>query len=1302
MAGNPFSGLFSASGEGTGTSRVNNPFDGLFTKAPPPSILTSTAQLKSAAQAKQASQNQGLLKKIGSDVATAGKVVGGVVKSTVQPVINTAKDVNKELIQSATNEASQIVKNPSILIKGSPKSQQIANQNQTYQTNLKSGKISSVVDQTVKSNYDQPTMRAIVNQQVASGANESQIQGALKQKISQQTATTNKIAADVAGTAALGVGGGEAGSAVKGAEALIPKVAKSAVAGAVGNAASTVSANPNATGKQIAEGAAGGAVVGAALPVVGAALGKAARMVFNKAPAVEDVVPKESVKIPVTDQSTGTTTGSVSSVLPKSTGVGASLPVEPRPSDAGFSDTEFRHEFNTPAKQVVKSIPETANAFTATGSRDPLTLTMQTLATTKDPATTGKILDTMVPGMDKGVRKDTITALTKTTDPAEAANLVYDAARNHEAAGIGNPYLVGTPMDKSISFNNPSDLENAQRQQLHVRIGQINKALTAHGTGEAEQSPEYVSDLLKSRQGAQDVLDGKTTYNSAFPKAPAVGAVKPLPFLGDVHEVPATPNGVVDKLPAVQAGDMSRQAVVNRKAVIAATHDTLHTQENTKLFNKLAPEDQKLVEKLETPTQMSDKASDARMVRIAKENAKDPEAFIKYARTLRQDYNTILEHRQALHPETGKLSNFFAHYYDRADTKTNAELTSREEQAARMVKDSNPGYTQHRTIPTLAEADQLGLKRANANVHEDYLQAARQTAAENGRAAFIRGVKEAHGEGSISNYVGRDVVSGQEFNQLKIPGGENLTMPEALAEHYNRRAAVQAPINPGLAGKAANAYRRVNQGAKNTVFAGGAFHGTQSALTIGGQQLLATIRHPSQVADNLRLIGDTFSSKMREAHLASMRQNAEDHLDNMNSIERQRLAGLTYTGTEIQGDIAGKKTGLLNKLPGVKQLHSTVFDRQLPAAKQMIFEQKTANLDLRNPADLMKARKIASGLNKMVGGIDNAVDGLSPRWAKIMDNVALARDYNEGRFETIGNAVSKWGANNPEGRLARQAVVGKSVITALPGMIALVASGKLNPNNLGDVGKAYVHQILDPQIPTSWRGLPTKSAPNGAPISLKLPSTYVAEIAKIIAPAINPDATFSDNRLSGAEDFASSRLAASPAGVEKLAANKDYYGNPIITGGAATSARNIAEQFGPIPIAQGSKVATGQQNATEALLNEAGLKASTSTLPSDTVHAERLNEFYNTKNNIYNKTRAPLIKQINDLISQGNTNQAKRLADQYNASLNQRLTPFRTKYASNYNPEFDKQFLNDLPIRTSGTAFKTRLANDKSSAALLQ
>lgn len=1264
-----------------------------YAPTPGTSLLSTKAQLQANAKQKQQQQNNGAVHKtlnaVDSFFGGAAHVGESVGKTVAQPFEDVGKQVGKQ---------AKYLSDPDQTEQGKPGTNQIIKNQQAAAKNPEY--LKAINDPSVKGKNGSVQGVTQAQQMAASGAKAPQIVSHLQKDAAAVSAQNKKAVGDAIQIGSDFVGGGEAKGAIKSVETVADlskaaKVAKNvkavlpvATAAGASGGGSVVASNPNASPGQIAEGVGEG--VGTGLLGVGAskAGGKALKMIFGKAP--DAIEPKTPTPIEVTDKSTGTTKGIVSSTLPRSTGAGKiPVTVSGRPSAAGYNDIEFRQIFNGPAKEVAKNTPEVADAFQKTGSKDPTTLAVQALTDSTTGAKRSGIIKTLLPGLSKDDHETLVSGIAATKDPQETAHLLFDAAKNHEAQQNAGALLTGTPLDKKISFDNPSDAENAQRATLHTRVDQINKAIDNHAAGTKEQTPEALNALLKSRQTAQDVLDGKTKYEDAYSPTAAPAAVKPLPFVGDAVEPrePTTKGGIVDRLPAVGQGDATRQAVVNREVAMRNTLDTFHAAETTNTWDKLSKEDQQLFEKSEQSPTISEKDGMNAMIRIAKSKAQNPENFIKYAQLHVADMKTVLAHRQALHPDTGELPNYRPHIYDRGDKATNDFLNARQEQYALAIKNGKPGYTQHRVIPTYAEAakvlDSKGqplLKRANANAHEDYIQALQQTAAENGQAALVKGLKEAHGNGAVF-HVGVS-PQGDNLGNLKISGGRGLSMNDDLAAHYNSRAAATPSRNAFVRG-----YDKVNKGVKNTILAGGAFHGLQSGLTVAGQQLISGIRHPSYLVHNLRLVADTLSPRLREAHLEAMRNNGADFKDGMSSLQRQRASGLTYTDLATKAT-DGKSQGLLNKLPGFKQLHSAVFERQLPAAKQMLFDQKTAHLDLRNPTDLAKARNEAAGINYMVGGVDSATQGLSPKAIQKFGRVVLAADYTQGRAMTVANAITKWGADNPAGRTARQAVVGKSLVTALPGLVALAATGKLNLNDPKAVGDAFIAQIIEPQIPTNLRTSPTQSNAKGNPISLKLPSTYISEIGKILAPAIKPGETYDNSRTSGLKDFASSRLAALPATAEKLLVNKDFYGNPIITGGPKKTGQNIAEQFAPIPVAQGAKTTSGSQSFPEALLNEAGLRASASTLSGANAHTQRLNEFYNTNKALYT-ARQRVVAQMNDLVRQKQPQRAVRMAQEFNDSINQRTLNFRTKYINNYNPQFDKDFLANK-ISSTPNALKAR------------
>lgn len=1166
----------------------------------------------------------------------------------------------------------------------------------------------------------------------AKGAKAPEIQKVLAADAKAVDVQNKRLVGDIAQTGALAVGGPETGALVKGGEAVVKEAApdiisktasiiKSTVpvasAGAVGNAGSTISANPNASTadilKSAAQGYEGGTAIGLGTKTLGAAVRGFNGRTFGQAPVDRSTV--EPTKIPVTDKSTGTVQGKVSNTLPAVKNLTAPEP-SARPSDEGYTDFALRSHFNAPAKDVVRQTPEAIAAAADTRSNDPLTVTAHLLANTTDKSKVGGIVDTLIPKLPTTERTALVKSLQTTKDPNEVGHLLYDAVTNranHEEAAAA---LQGTPLDKKIAFTAPGEAEVAQRAQLHQQVGSINKQLADHAAGTRTLPQETVDSLSARRQSAQDILEGK----QPLPGKPVAPGVAPLPFTGEQprgpkNPTPAIENGksVVQSLPAVQEGDRTRQAQVNQKAAEAETSTRLNTGKEQELYSKLSPKAKQLGEKLESKTQMTPAQEDARLVRIAQANLSPAEAktFIQLNRLVRADNEFKLQDARLNGENVGRLSNYFRRFYDRTDTKTDTKLTALEAQRARIIKNAAPGYTHPRLIDTRAEARGLGLKLRNSDVYQDHFDANQQYAFQNGSRALERGLNEAH-PGQIIHGSGI-ATNGQKYDQLRIRGGSNLGATKEVANYLNQREQTELSRTPpearSLGQKIRAGYKsKLNKPLKETVLAGGLFHGARTGISVAGQQALSlsrNIRHPLlQLGDNLHLIGSTFSSKVHDNWVKQLSSNGANHADGLSTVSRGRISNLNTGERAIAADL-GKQHGI-NKVPFFKQAYSAVFDRQIPDAKTMIFEQRTAGLDSRVPGDLAKMRKVAEGINRGLGGIDNNISGLTPKLASAADNLILGRDLNEGIIETLGHTIKP---NSTDGRIARQFVLGSAIVSTLPGMAVLAHQGAFDTNGEPDydkIAKAFVAQFGSPQIPTPWHNAPTSTHPNGTPITLKLPTTFISLLTKAAAPLVNPNATYSGDRFSGIEDTATARLATPLALVEKLKTNKDFYGQPIFTGNKGQSAFNVVKQVLPIPAAAGATAATGgnlKQGAEKAALSEVGLRPSTSTLPSpELAHTHALNDFYNTKNAL-GVAKQKVTKQMNALIAQGNPNQAARLAHQFNTqTIPQTVQPFRTKYAVDYNPAWDDNNQGFLSYRIpiSPTGFGSRYNAVKETQAI--
>lgn len=693
---------------------------------------------------------------------------------------------------------------------------------------------------------------------------------------------------------------------------------------------------------------------------------------------------------------------------------------------------------------------------------------------------------------------------------------------------------------------------------------------------------------------------------------------------------------------------------------------------------------------------------------------------------------------------------------------SNSRVIATQSEAEQLAKMKNPDGTQKYPNLQLKNNNvfQDAAERLASAAHDHSEQAIKKALQEAHPGVTI-------GRGNGGTF---DPVSGSRLTNLKLPGAEDLTAPEGIAKAYgnhlnpdvaNVKDAFAIKMKDGTivpvkdnelvqqlketggqlidpaTGKSlhsnvvsravryvknnpAASYDAVNQNLKYSILGGGTFHLFTTGGSVAGQQLmhgLAHIYNPAKVAgiisDNAKLVRGTLSATQHDANMAAHEASGLTNFAHM--------VGTTLKDKEIAADANSSIVDKFkdNKLNLIKQVHDMVFQRQIPEAKMMLLKQDMEqkfgkNVDYHNPTpEMIKyGQEIASGVNKF-GGMNRTMGGkpsngnwtMSPGVAKWVSRVGLAPDFTEGKFRTIFSAlnVAKWG---PEQNMARQMIVGKSVLFALPGLIAATAAGKVDWNDPKSWGKAVVDQLLDPNIALDSKGAPTKSNPDGTSQAIHFPSTFISEIGKIVKPALDhmADPNMQPDAASGLKSYLTNRGAAGIGVVSRMIQNKDFFGNPIYSGtdaagnpltnkdgstiDAGQSALNIANQVLPIPLVQGAKAINGQ-SVRDSLLNVAGLRVSSDPTSASGQHTQAVTDFYNTLGSAQ-KAKSAVVKSVNNLVASGNINQAKRVASDYNASISSRLQSFRDKYASHYNPAWDKDF-KLLNITVTPRAFNSRV-----------
>jgi hypothetical protein len=539
------------------------------------------------------------------------------------------------------------------------------------------------------------------------------------------------------------------------------------------------------------------------------------------------------------------------------------------------------------------------------------------------------------------------------------------------------------------------------------------------------------------------------------------------------------------------------------------------------------------------------------------QQAEDHDQFLKAAQTVKS-YNDFTQAvgSGALGQDVAYRQNYGAPL--KFDTSPESQATLK---ATNVNLPSQPGYGKGRYVQSYEDAPNVPRKNENflGDLHDDITKRSNDLS----QLTLSKGFEESHPGQMKVGTIGSTPEG--TYRQLIIPGGSKISLPADIANKINERAPV--PGANGLLGK----YDTLNSNFKNLKLAGGGFHSVNVMGSYVGQQIASGnfVKDPGAISG---MIKATLSDSSFKSEVDNWAQSGR--------LLDMDAAGLEHNAGSIQADIA--PTGkILANIPGLKQIHSAIFDRQIPYMKMKIFDQETQGLDRNNPEDLTKMTQIAKELNQNFGGMNRSIQGLTPKQFKVMSRVFLATDYNEGQLRSLADAFTKGGA---DGKLARQVVFGKALLW---GGLA-TAGGAVGGEFQGQTPKQIALNVLQKTIDPSFKF---------GQYTVGLPTSQVSEVGKPLLQT-GRDIANGTNAFNPTKDFASARLAAIPSAAEQFVTNRnfsgqairgtDYYGRPI---SPLQTGENVAGMISPIPLAQGLQTVSGAQSAGAAIANIAGLRA---------------------------------------------------------------------------------------------------------------
>lgn len=678
--------------------------------------------------------------------------------------------------------------------------------------------------------------------------------------------------------------------------------------------------------------------------------------------------------------------------------------------------------------------------------------------------------------------------------------------------------------------------------------------LKGKGSATPEEVTQYAASFnISEKQAAQDLIDIKARENAVQSRQqnqPGLG-----PVTSGIKER-LNPTEALSQAERLDIGKPENNPLLNQVGVPKAKNaieahknaDYVTRQERyvgsvaqTEL-GRLSARDQELFKSIQTDG-----------VDTAAAKAENPGQFKKAADAVRTYYDTrhAFDHHFGIN--TPYRQNYLRDLVERNQTGPTVSTG----------ETPQPGYTMAKT--------QTGY----SNVSEALAKDINQASYIHGQEAYARGLEEAYGAQNISR--GQPTIGqGGAGAQIKTRyAGDTLFATKELAQQINKRAPNE---QPGLLGRG---YDKATKVGKTLAVGGNPFHGLTEAFRFVGQQVLSPSawKHPIETfKGHSKVLAGTFSE-----HAAS-RARASYEADG--TTQWSRIGGQTLGREQIAGDAASAWYDKARRLNPIRAIHESVFGREIPLQKQEIMKQAMGgSTDYTNPAMVEKARQVALATNHMFGGLDHATDALSPKAARRLARASFSGDFTESKFRLLQDALTK-GFDNPQGNIARQAVVGKALAAAAPGIIALSVAGKIDWNNPKDVAEKVAGQILDPSLPTPFK---TKS---GIAKIARLPGTDVSEIARVIEPFFNGD----PNKLSGLEHYAVGHVNPAISPLIKLATNQDYKGDPVIQrnpDGSLNIAKTAANLGGSSLTSIGTnslKVKQGKQSVGEALVNAGGLR----------------------------------------------------------------------------------------------------------------
>jgi len=504
----------------------------------------------------------------------------------------------------------------------------------------------------------------------------------------------------------------------------------------------------------------------------------------------------------------------------------------------------------------------------------------------------------------------------------------------------------------------------------------------------------------------------------------------------------------------------------------------------------------------------------------------DRAAFLDYANRASHVQDYIHEARRISDPYdiTPYRQNYGAGF-----SSANPDGSEFEPSAPKEGQDHS--YAEARHFNNYADLEETtGRVRTSANFHEDLTKDIGSAKTNITQHNLLYGLRQAFGDNAAS-YGGDKLAAHQALHDFN-----NVFTNKELADRINSKA--MANYSDNIGGKVAKVYDIMNKAAKDAKLSGSGFHNINIELSHVGLD-------PLTAPKAMQAWGSP------TAFLDSM-----DKWESDGTLQKALGSGLTLgAGDEFDSGI--------NKIPGFKQLHAALFERQIVYSKLAVFDKFTKGLDMNNTDDFDKLMDASKGVNNMFGGVNRLLNGFTPTQFKWAARGILAVDYNEGQFRTLMAALDPRTLGTIEGRMARQMITTRAAMLATPGTLQAISNHQIG-DNPKQVLKFVATQLVNPTVQTPWK------TAGGTPKQINLLATVTNKVYRAVAPAFNKN---NPDKLSGLSSEASGNLSAFAAFVKEEVNNADFYGAPM-HGHGLTAGEDLGQALNaiaPIPFQPGAR-----------------------------------------------------------------------------------------------------------------------------------